>query len=54
MTETQLAKLVAFRLRQAQETLHEADILLAGSAWRGVVTQAYMALTAYLHEQGAL
>lgn len=44
MKPEQLAELVRYRLNQAYETLHEAEILLAESALRGAINRAYYAM----------
>jgi len=40
----QLEDLLCYRIRQARETLREAEILLNEVAWRGVVNRAYYAM----------
>ncbi|MEM9451270.1 MAG: HEPN domain-containing protein [Cyanobacteria bacterium P01_E01_bin.6] len=44
MTDRQLQLLVQFRLTEAEETLREAEILLAQSAFRGSVNRSYYAM----------
>lgn len=44
MIEQRLRELVQLRMRQAGETLHEAQILLAEHAGRGAVSRAYYAM----------
>lgn len=44
MNEDQRASMVRYRYSQAHETLQEAEILLAQSAWRGTVNRAYYAM----------
>jgi uncharacterized protein (UPF0332 family) len=44
MTDRQLNLLVKYRLREAEETLREAEILLEQSAFRGSVNRSYYAM----------
>lgn len=44
MKQAQLQALLRYRLEQAHETLHEAEILLAEDALRGTVNRAYYAM----------
>ncbi|MBN1147318.1 MAG: HEPN domain-containing protein [Anaerolineales bacterium] len=44
MSETPADQLIAFRLKQAHETLAEADALYQGSLWRGTINRAYYAM----------
>lgn len=44
MSEDQLAALLEYRIQQANETLHEAEILFNESAYRGTINRAYYAM----------
>ncbi len=44
MKPEQLEKLIHYRMEQAHETLREAEILLNGSALRGMINRAYYAM----------
>ena len=44
MIDERLRELVRLRMQQAKETLHEAQILIAGQAYRGAVSRAYYAM----------
>ncbi len=44
MSEDQLAALLEYRIQQANETLHEAEILFNQSAYRGTINRAYYAM----------
>jgi len=44
MSEDQLAALLRYRMQQADETLHEAEILLNQSSYRGAINRAYYAM----------
>ena len=44
MIDERLRELVQLRMQQAAETLHEAQILIAGHAARGAVNRAYYAM----------
>ncbi len=44
MKPEQLEELLHYRLKQAHETLHEADILFRESALRGAINRAYYAM----------
>ncbi|MCW6038783.1 hypothetical protein K4A83_21285 [Spirulina subsalsa FACHB-351] len=44
MTDCQLRLLVHYRLKEAEETLREAEILLEQSAFRGSVNRWYYAM----------
>jgi uncharacterized protein (UPF0332 family) len=44
MIDDRLRELVRLRMRQAEETLHEARILVEGQAYRGAVNRAYYAM----------
>ncbi len=44
MTDRQLSLLVKYRLAEAEETLREAEILLAQSAFRGSINRSYYAM----------
>jgi uncharacterized protein (UPF0332 family) len=44
MNHEQLTTLLQYRIQQAYETLHEADILFAQSALRGTVNRSYYAM----------
>lgn len=44
MSKDQLAALLRYRMQQANETLHEAEILFNQSAYRGTVNRAYYAM----------
>jgi uncharacterized protein (UPF0332 family) len=44
MIDERLRELVRLRMQQAKETLHEAQILIAGQAYRGAVNRAYYAM----------
>ena len=44
MSDHQLRLLVSYRLNEARETLREAEILLAQSAFRGSVNRSYYAM----------
>src|SRR5512139_332201 len=44
MKPKQLEDLLRYRMRQAYETLREAEILLKESAWRGTINRAYYAM----------
>ncbi len=44
MSSDSLHALLRYRLDQAQETLREADILLASAAYRGTINRAYYAM----------
>lgn len=44
MKPEQLEDLLRFRMEQAHETLHEAEILLDGAALRGAANRAYYAM----------
>lgn len=41
MKPEQLEALLRYRVKQAHETLREAEILLKESAWRGTINRAY-------------
>lgn len=44
MKPEQLEALLRYRVKQAHETLREAEILLKESAWRGTINRAYYAM----------
>lgn len=44
MSEDQLAALLEYRIQQANETFHEAEILFNQSAYRGTINRAYYAM----------
>ena len=44
MIDERLRELVTLRLQQAEQTLHEAQILIAERAGRGAVSRAYYAM----------
>lgn len=44
MKPKQLEDLLRYRIKQAYETLREAEILLKESAWRGTINRAYYAM----------
>jgi uncharacterized protein (UPF0332 family) len=44
MSKDQLAALLRYRMQQANETLHEAEILFNQSAYRGTINRAYYAM----------
>ena len=44
MSKDQLAALLRYRMQQANETLHEAEILFNQSAYRGTINRAYYAI----------
>ena len=44
MKDRQVLALARYRLQQAQEALHEAEILHREQAWRGTVNRAYYAM----------
>ncbi len=44
MTPDQVHKMVQYRMQQAQETIHEAEVLIGASAWRGAINRAYYAM----------
>ncbi len=44
MSKNQLAALLKYRIQQANETFHEAEILFNQSAYRGTINRAYYAM----------
>ena len=44
MSKDQLAALLEYRIQQANETFHEAEILFNQSAYRGTINRAYYAM----------
>ncbi len=44
MSKDQLAALLKYRIQQANETFHEAEILFNQSAYRGTINRAYYAM----------
>ncbi len=44
MSKDQLAALLKYRIQQANETFHEAEILFNQSAYRGTISRAYYAM----------
>jgi len=44
MSNDQLAALLKYRIQQANETFHEAEILFNQSAYRGTINRAYYAM----------
>jgi uncharacterized protein (UPF0332 family) len=44
MSDDPQAKLIAFRLDQADESIQEAKILAQASLWRGAINRAYYAM----------
>lgn len=44
MSKDQLAALLRYRMQQANETLHEAEILFNQLAYRGTINRAYYAM----------
>lgn len=44
MNSAQLTELIRYRMEQAAETLHEAEILYAQNALRGTINRAYYAM----------
>ncbi|MCX7014011.1 MAG: HEPN domain-containing protein [Candidatus Sumerlaeota bacterium] len=44
MKEDQIPVFVRFRMSQAHETLHEAEVLYGDSSWRGSVNRSYYAM----------
>jgi uncharacterized protein (UPF0332 family) len=44
MTPDQVHKMVQYRMQQAQETIHESEVLIGASAWRGAINRAYYAM----------
>jgi len=44
MKPEQTDELIRYRLNQARETLHEAEILDREESWRGVVNRSYYAM----------
>jgi len=44
MSSEQLRQLIHLRIRQAHETLHEAEILFEQSSFRGTVNRSYYAM----------
>ncbi len=44
MSKDQLKALLRYRMQQANETLHEAEILFNQSAYRGTINRAYYAM----------
>jgi len=44
VSKEQLTALLRYRIQQAKETFHEAEILLNQSAYRGTINRAYYAM----------
>lgn len=44
MTPAQLRGMIQFRMRQAHETIHEAEVLIKAGSWRGAINRAYYAM----------
>ena len=44
LSEEQIRKLAQYRIRQAQESLKEAEILARERSWRGAINRAYYAM----------
>ena len=44
MSKDQLTALLRYRMQQADETFHEAEILFNESAYRGTINRAYYAM----------
>ena len=44
MTPEQLLKMIQFRMQQAHETVHDAEVLSEAGSWRGVINRAYYAM----------
>ena len=44
MKPSQVLELARYRLGQARETLHEAEVLIQEQSWRGAVNRAYYAM----------
>ena len=44
MSDSRIQELVRYRVEQANETLREAEVLLAAEAYRGCVNRAYYAM----------
>ncbi len=44
MTQEQVRQLIRYRMRQAEETLREAEILSREGLWHGVINRAYYAM----------
>jgi uncharacterized protein (UPF0332 family) len=44
MSQQQVVALARYRLQQAHEALHEAEILHQSEAWRGAINRAYYAM----------
>ncbi|MBL7161605.1 MAG: HEPN domain-containing protein [Anaerolineales bacterium] len=44
MKDRQILELSKYRVQQAHETLHEAEILFREGAWRGAVNRSYYAM----------
>ena len=44
MTSAQIREMIQFRMRQAHETILEAEVLIGASSWRGAINRAYYAM----------